>query len=176
MTAIRLNLILLGILLISGCAADLVREADSTFKSGSYEKSADLYAKYLHKHPDAFLTRRKYGLALLKTGRPKEAVEQFESIIDDHPRDYKSLLHLGLAYLKSGDYHKTLEVWRTYETGGKPLIAKEIRRQSHRLTKALPTISNELVLDVKSAVEKAINAQELRNAYNNARLEACGGG
>lgn len=174
----KINLILFPLLisLVTGCAAGLVQTADSNFKKKNYHKSAELYAEYLKQHPGSFLTRRKYGRALLKDNRPEQAAKQLEKVIEDYPHDYKSLLYLGLAYLQSEKYRQALEVWDRYVYGGKPLIAEEVEEQSELMDSALPDISRELALDIKSAIEGAINAQKLRDAYNASRLEECAGG
>lgn len=169
-------LFFLLLLLMAGCGAGLIHKADSSFDEGNYQKSAELYAGYLEKHPGAFLTRRKYGLALLKGNRPEEAIRHFIKIIDDHPHDYRSVLYLGLAYLHMGDYQKTLSVWQQYETGGKPLIVEEVARQSQRIAAALPMVSKELASEIEAAIEDAIWAHQLRSSYNASRLKRCGGG
>lgn len=164
------------LLLSTGCATGLVRKADSNLKEGNYRKAAELYAPYLKKHPGAFLSRRNYGLALLKSGQPEKAATQFGKALDYQPHDYRSFLYLGLAYLQLGDYQETLDVWRQYKSGGKPLIVQEVEWQSQRLNNALPGISNELASEIKSAIEGAIQAQELRRSYKASRLEECVGG
>lgn len=161
-------------LLSTGCSAGLVREAHSNLKQGNYRKAAELYAPYLKEHPESFLSRRNYGLALLKSGQPEKAAIQFEKILDYQPHDYRSFLYLGLAYLQSGDYRKTLDAWQQYRSGGNSIIAREVERQSQRLSNALPGISNELASNIKSAIEDAVQAEELRRSYKASRLEECG--
>jgi tetratricopeptide (TPR) repeat protein len=176
MKKIAARLLFFLLLPLTGCGAGLIHKADSSFDEGNYHNSLELYAEYLEKHPEAFLARRKYGLALLKDNLPGEAVVQFKKVIDHHPRDSWSLLHIGLAYLLVGDYQETLSAWQHYEAGGKPRVAEEVARQSQRIAAALPEVSNELVSEIEAAIEDAIWAHQLQSKYNAARLERCGGG
>jgi len=164
------------LLFITGCGAGLVHKAHSSFDDGNYQKSAELYAEYLAGNPDAFLTRRKYGLALLKDNRPKEAAVQFERVVDDNPHDSRALLYLGLAYLHTGDYQKTLSAWQQYEHRGDRIIAEKVARQSEQIAAALPVISAQLVSQIEAALESAIAEQQLRRSYNASRLVGCGSG
>lgn len=173
-TVVGLSLLLL--LLMTGCGAELINQADSSFREGDYPKSSELYEIYLANHPDAFLARRKYGLTLLKGGHPEEAAVQFKRVFKDRPYDSLSLLYLGLVYLHLGDQQKVLSAWQQYGAIGRPLIAEEVESQSARIVAAAPNISNELVAEIEASIEYAIAAQQLRDAYNASRLGGCGNG
>lgn len=169
-------LFVFSLLLLTGCGSELVHRADSSFHEGDYQKSSELYEQYLAKHPDAFLTRRKYGLALLKAGHADKAVEQFKKVIEDRPQDASSFLYLGLAYLRLGEYRNALSIWQHYTSGGRPLIAEEVERQSERIVAAGTGVSKDLANGIEAEIENAILAQKLRNSYNASRLEGCGAG
>jgi tetratricopeptide (TPR) repeat protein len=174
-----LGTVLLAIIFMTGCGAGLIQRAESNYLAHDYRTAANLFGLYLTEHPDAYLARRKFGHALLKGGQPREAVEQFENILSSHPRDSFSHLYLGLAYLRLGDYQKTLAAWQQYMPGGRPIISKEVTRQTDRVAGLSPGSLNDnelsdLANSIESAIEEALNAEQLRKQYNTSRLGDCG--
>ena len=174
-----LGTVLLTIIFVNGCGTGLIQRAESNYLAQDYRTAANLFGLYLTEHPDAYLARRKFGRALLKGGQPREAVEQFNKILNSHPHDSFSHLYLGLAYLRLGDYKKTLAAWQQYMPGGRPIISKEITRQTDRITGLSPGSLNnndlsDLANSVESAIEEAVNAEQLRKQYNTSRLGDCG--
>ena len=173
------GLLLLVSLNINSCSSGLLQKAEAKYFAQEYQTAANLLEMYLTKHPGSYTARKKMAHSLLIEGQVREAVVQFEKVINDNPQDTLSHLYLGLAYLRLGEYKETLSTWNHFESGGRPLLLKEMEKLSNTVAKTAPNISNdkelyELVNLVESAIEMAFFAEEKRNAYNAFRLGECG--
>lgn len=91
MPTLRAAVVLLALAAaLGGCAKErplhiVLRDADNAFLRENYEAAVPDYAIYVDRRPEAVEARYRYGVSLIRAGRPREAIEQLTICADVFP-------------------------------------------------------------------------------------------
>ena len=67
-----------------------------------FGKSAQLYERYLEKHPNALLERFQLGMTRFDAGQPAQALEVWETVLRTQPDYPPALFYKGLVLSQAG--------------------------------------------------------------------------
>ncbi|MDX2132685.1 MAG: tetratricopeptide repeat protein [Planctomycetota bacterium] len=90
LAALAVCLPLAGLLALGGCAKGrplhkVLADADDNFGRQNYAEAVPDYATYVDRRPEAVEARYRYGVALIRSGQPREAIEQLTICTDVFP-------------------------------------------------------------------------------------------
>ena len=127
-------ILVLGVLLLSGCAAYHATSpnylaGNFMFEQRNYPAAIENFRKELARHPDNWQAREKLGVSYYKTGQYDKAVSELERVLQHTPGKPRPSFYLGLALLKTEERSKAIEVFKSYRNPRKPLAEQEMKRQ-----------------------------------------------
>lgn len=81
----------------------LLALADLSFDRQVFDKSAELYRRYLELEPNDLAAASRYGSALVFRGQFKEAISVLDGVLKRDPNNFAALAYLSITYAQSGD-------------------------------------------------------------------------
>ena len=148
-----------ALLMVSACSPYML--GDYELSHHNYEPAISYFQQSLEENPLHAPARGKLGLAYLKAGKPNQAIAEFLKVLEGNPEDCYARVYLGLAYCRVNEFNKALDIWKSIDETGKPLVENEIKRQVAVLTRAgaggLPT---GLIVEIETSINRVMSAQE----------------
>jgi tetratricopeptide (TPR) repeat protein len=119
--------LVLGLLLLSGCTANMI--GSFMLEQKKYESAIDYFLEELSQDPDNWRAREKLGIAYYKTDQYDKAIPELERVLQHAPDRPRSSYYLGLALLKNGERSRAIEVFKSYRNDRAPLAEEEMKKQ-----------------------------------------------
>lgn len=126
---IALMCLLIGGLMLAGCATPLNKKAENQLSRKDYPAAIASYQEHLAKNAGDMQARGQLGVAYFMNGDTQRAIAEFHLVLDQIPDDPQASLHLGLALLQAGKRAEAMSVWRGYRNRNQPTLYREIKRQ-----------------------------------------------
>ena len=122
-----LAVIMLAIILATGCATTPYDQALESLKTGQYETAIQALEELLVAYPDSVPILRQTGLAHYKKKDYPTAIGYFNRTLELNPDDGWTILHLGLIYEMQGDEDAVIHTYRNYlQAARKSRLRKKI--------------------------------------------------
>jgi predicted Zn-dependent protease len=84
-------------------------DAESTYTSGDYPEAAQLFSRYIEKHPENAWGHYMLGLAAWKSGESDRALSAFDRALELDPNHRKSMYNSSRVLLETGHAAEALE-------------------------------------------------------------------
>ena len=84
-------------------------QAESSYSSGDYPEAAQLFSRYIEKHPENAWGHYMLGLAAWKSGESDRALSAFDRALELDPNHRKSMYNSGRVLLEKGLASEALE-------------------------------------------------------------------
>ena len=161
----RLTLIVLGALLLAGCASTQ-RRGERALYAGQYNDAIHLFQAVLAEHPDRLEARLGLGIALYKAGALPDAALTLDEVLAREPGNGAALLYRGLiAVLQGDDAGAEDRLTRFRDVAALPRFAAQLDLALRILRggQAVPPETREFI--VTSLEESVRSAHEVAEAW-----------
>ncbi|MBN8548788.1 MAG: tetratricopeptide repeat protein [Deltaproteobacteria bacterium] len=119
----------------------LLSLADISFNQKVFDKSVNLYERYLAEEPNDLPARSRYASSLAFVGKTDAAIKELKEVLKIEPNNFHALAYLSITYAQTGDRAQALEV-------GKSALAHAPSKEAHERF-------NEFLLAVAAQKESA---------------------
>jgi len=109
-----LSIILITLIIFSGCVGTQYREGVVSLKRQNYPEAIDSFKAVLEKNPEYPDARTQLGTAYYKAQMYEQAIFELEAVNELQSSDKRAKLFLGMAYLRHGKKENAIIEWSSY--------------------------------------------------------------
>ena len=88
----------------------LIQMAELSFNQRMFDKSSELYARYLEQNPEDQTVRSRYASSLTFAGKSDQAIKELDVVLQKSPDNFQALAFSAIAYSEIGQKDKAREL------------------------------------------------------------------
>ncbi|MFY0594483.1 tetratricopeptide repeat protein [Roseivirga sp.] len=123
--------LLMALILVSACGADITREADNLYKAGKYQEAIQAYNEYIDTKPKDIKSLYNRGRAFEQIGDLESARKDFTRVLDLDINNLNANLSMGKYWYGQKDYNKAIAFFdKVIEVDGRESMAYLLKGRS----------------------------------------------
>ena len=123
--------LLLAIIMISACGAEVTREADNLYLAGKYKEAIVAYNEYIDTKPKDIKSIYNRGRAYEQIGDLESARKDFTRVLDIDINNLNASLSMGQYWYGKKDYNKAIAFFdKVLEVDGRESMAYLLKGRS----------------------------------------------